>query len=181
MAASLDANALHGRPRPPSRRQDRLAYCIRLVVAAVFAITGACVCYSILTEADDFPMDSLPMVNSLTDDQPHRRRHHRQYDAALSWLPHEYSKRFMAFYAPKVRAVRDLGEQALDLLWACEDVRTAVDFTVALIVVASLFRLVETWRLAAVGKLRTTSSEEAPASEDLSATTERLAAELQHD
>lgn len=161
------------RPRGPTTEQQSLVRGLRIGVAAVFTIAGAWMWAGVLTEPEDFSTaDSSVATNVI---HGHRHRLLPMHEAAVAWLLREYPVRFVAFYAPKIRAVRDLGEQTLDWLWACEDVRAAVDFTVAVIVVVSLFHLVERWRLALVDKIRGTDEVSASASvdEDLEVSEER--------
>jgi hypothetical protein len=150
MTPPSTTDALRQRLHGPTTQQQYLVRGVRIGIAVVFAIAGAWVWAGALTE--DFPTDDASVANNIIHGDGHR--HLPLHEAAAAWLLHEYPERFAAFYTPKVRAARDLGERALDWLWACEDVRAAVDFTVAVIVIVSLFQLVETWRLALVGKLR---------------------------
>lgn len=67
---------------------------------------------------------------------------------------HDYPRQFVAFYSPKSRALWGLFRRALDQLQASDDINAAIDFTASLVVVVSIYHLVESFRVAAVKRLR---------------------------
>lgn len=72
----------------------------------------------------------------------------------IAWLIRflrQYPSRFVAFYAPKARTMLQLAEDLSDQL--PEELTQAWDFTVALVVLASIFHGIERLRVALASKL----------------------------
>lgn len=73
---------------------------------------------------------------------------------AIAWLVRflrQYPSRFVAFYGPKAKTMLQLAEDLSDQL--PEEWIQAWDFTVALVVLASVFHVIERLRVALVSKL----------------------------
>lgn len=84
---------------------------------------------------------------------------------AIDWLVRfvrQYPSRFVAFYAPKARTLLQLAEYLSDQV--PEELAQAWDFAVALVVLASIFHLIERLRVTLVSKLCETHKREGRAS-----------------
>lgn len=82
---------------------------------------------------------------------------------AASWLLIEYPRRFVDFYAPKLRAAWALAGQGARLALEDEGFLAAVDYTAALVAVTSVFHLIERLRLVAIERLKTAECEDSSA------------------
>lgn len=75
---------------------------------------------------------------------------------------HDYPRRFAAFYAPKLQLLVHWSKSVYQVIEVSDDVTSALDFTVALVVIASVYHIIEVSRRAVLSRFQPTQSTKTP-------------------
>lgn len=79
---------------------------------------------------------------------------------------HDYPRRFAAFYAPKLQHLVRWSKSVYQVIEVSDDVTSALDFAVVLIVIASMYHIIEIGRRAVLSRFQPTRTSELPNKSD---------------